>query len=90
MLSQGKLIGVIDSEHPDSNFYTEQDEQTLKVLASIAATEINSSSPFEKLQATVEQLEYSSKIQEVLFDIAELIFKTDSLADFYYQLHQCV
>ncbi|NMP32086.1 EAL domain-containing protein [Thalassotalea sp. M1531] len=90
MLSQGKLIGVIDSEHPDSNFYTEQDEQTLKVLASIAATKITSSRSFEKLQATVEQLEYSSKIQEVLFDIAELIFKTDSLADFYYQLHQCV
>ena len=90
MLASGRLVGVIDSEHPETNFYTPQHIRTLTAIAAIAATKILKQQALDQLQQTVEQLEYSSKIQHVLFEIAELIFQTDSLKEFYRRLHTCI
>lgn len=90
MISGSQLIGVIDSEHPDANFYNEQHQRTLVAIASIAATKVVEAQTMLKLQLSVEQLEYSSKIQDTLFEIAELIFQTDCIEAFYRRLHGCV
>ena len=87
LLDNETLVGVIDSEHSELNYYTENHVKTLVAIASIAATKISQNRALNKLQETVNKLEYSSKIQDALFEIAELIFETTSMADFYQQLH---
>jgi hypothetical protein len=44
----------------------------------------------EQLQHTIEKLVYSGKIQNTLFEIAELIFETSNMQDFYQRLHKCI
>ncbi|MCG9696780.1 GGDEF domain-containing protein [Shewanella sp. Isolate11] len=90
MIVEGEVVGVIDSEHPKKNFYTQQHEHIVMALASITAMKIHKAKTLVKLQNTIEELEYSSKIQDALFEIAELIFETDSLNAFYKRLHQCI
>lgn len=90
MLNQGQLIGVIDSEHPTVNYYTKEHQRTLEAIASIASTKLITSRNVIKLQHTISQLEYTSKIQNVLFEISELIFETDNLLNFYQRLHACI
>ncbi|WP_394205433.1 EAL domain-containing protein [Shewanella waksmanii] len=90
MLADGKVVGVIDSEHPDKDFYNKQHERTVFALASIAAVKIQKLQTLQQLQRTVKELEYSSKIQDSLFEIAEIIFETDSMSGFYQKLHSCI
>ncbi|WP_076411235.1 EAL domain-containing protein [Shewanella sp. UCD-KL12] len=90
MIVDGKVIGVIDSEHRLKGFYNQQHKKTLYAIASIAAMKISKNKTLNKLQHTIEELEYSSKIQDTLFEIAELIFETDSLKLFYQRLHACI
>lgn len=90
MIADGRVLGVIDSEHHELGFYSEQDQRTLVAIASITATKLVNNQTVAKLQDSVLQLEYSSKIQDTLFEIAELIFETDTLDSFYSRLHQCI
>jgi diguanylate cyclase (GGDEF)-like protein len=87
LLDNETLVGVIDSEHSDLNYYTENHVKTLVAIASIAATKISQNRALKKLQETVNKLEYSRKIQDALFEIAELIFETENMSEFYQQLH---
>lgn len=90
MVANGKLLGVIDSEHQQLGYYTPQHERTLVAIAAITATKLVNNQTVAKLQDSIEQLEYSSKIQDTLIEIAELIFATDSIAEFYQRLHLCI
>lgn len=87
LLDNDTLVGVIDSEHSELNYYTENHVKTLVAIASIAATKLSQNRALSKLQETVNKLEYSSKIQDALFEIAELIFETENMSEFYQQLH---
>lgn len=40
ILSEGKVIGIIDSEHPDRGFYSEQDLEIMKTIAAMASSKI--------------------------------------------------
>ncbi|MCL1041013.1 EAL domain-containing protein [Shewanella marisflavi] len=90
MLVDGEVIGVIDTEHPKKNFYTAQHEHILFALATITALKIHRANNLVSLQKRIEALEYTSKIQDTLFAIAEIIFETDSIKHFYSKLHQCI
>lgn len=87
MVVDGTLIGVIDSEHEDRGFYTAHHLRALVAIASMMATQISRFEMVEELESVVSKLEYSSKIQDSLFEIAELIFTTDTIEEFYQQLH---
>tara|TARA_R110002012_G_scaffold321931_1_gene552482 strand:+ start:15332 stop:17719 length:2388 start_codon:yes stop_codon:yes gene_type:complete len=90
ILYQDQLLGVIDSESAKVDFYTEFHLKTLTALASITAIKISQIIKVDGLEEIIENLEYSNKIQDALFEIAELIFKTESIEEFYQQLHQCI
>ncbi len=90
ILFKDQLLGVIDSEHTQVGFYTEYHLRTLTALASIAAIKISQIIKVDGLEEIIENLEYSNKIQDALFEIAELIFKTKSIDEFYQSLHQCI
>jgi len=82
-----RLIGVIDSEHPAKNFYDEEQLSTVVAIASMMATQISRFDMVNQLEKVIAKLEHSSKVQDSLFEIAELIFTTDNIDDFYQQLH---
>lgn len=50
ILSEGKVIGVIDSEHPEKNFYKEEDLQMLTTIAAMASTKIVEAKVQERLR----------------------------------------
>ncbi|MEW6981966.1 diguanylate cyclase [Colwelliaceae bacterium 6471] len=90
MIVEDKLIGVIDSEHHQENFFKIYHQHTLEAIASIAAIKIAQIQTVEQLKNSIKKLEHSQKLQDTLFDIAELIFETSSLHHFYQRLHQCI
>jgi PAS domain S-box-containing protein len=47
-----EVIGVIDSEHPEKNYFTEEDTNLLEAIASIAATSIQRSRTIQKIGFT--------------------------------------
>lgn len=61
IIHQGKVIGVLDSEHPDVGFFTEDHMQLLSTIASLASTRIDTALAMEKLQSTVEQLQSTER-----------------------------
>lgn len=56
IVRQGVVIGVVDSEHPDPGFYSEDDLQILTTIASMASTKIGRAMLLQELQETVERL----------------------------------
>ena len=90
MQVEGQFVGVIDSEHPDADFFTAKHEEILTAIASIAATKLLKTRVVDKLRSTVEQLEYNVKLQDTLFEIAELVYNTGSLKEFYQSVHRCI
>jgi len=90
MVVDGKLIGVIDSEHPQANFYDEEQLKVVMAIASMMATQISHFDMVIQLEQVIDKLEYSSKIQDSLFEIAELIFTTDNIQTFYKELHKAI
>ncbi len=60
---ENKVIGVIDSEHPDADFYTGEHLEIMTTIASMAATKIASALAIERLQDSVDELH---KVQEEL------------------------
>ncbi|MDH3689561.1 MAG: EAL domain-containing protein [Gammaproteobacteria bacterium] len=56
IVHEDRVIGVIDSEHTEANFYTEEHLEILTTIASMASTKIASAMIIERLNATVEQL----------------------------------
>ncbi|MEH6446723.1 MAG: diguanylate cyclase, partial [Oceanospirillaceae bacterium] len=87
---QEQLLAVVHSRHANAGFYTEYHLKTLTELASISAMKISQICKVDVLNETIENLEYSNKIQDALFDISEVTFKTKSTSEFYRHLHQCV
>jgi signal transduction histidine kinase len=57
---EGRLLGVIDSEHPDKNFYTREQLEILKIIASMSATKIQQAMVFDHLQIQTEKLKISN------------------------------
>ncbi|NQZ81117.1 MAG: diguanylate cyclase [Colwellia sp.] len=90
MMADDMFIGVIDSEHPDENFYDENHLKVVVTIASLLATKISNLKTIDSLRQAVAELEYNKKIQSSLFEIAELIFKSVDIDDFYRQLHDCI
>jgi len=59
LLSRGKAIGVIDSEHSEANFYTQKHLTLLSTLASITANKIIETKAFSQLEKLNDELQKS-------------------------------
>jgi two-component sensor histidine kinase/putative methionine-R-sulfoxide reductase with GAF domain len=70
----GKVIGVIDTEHPERNYYTQQHVDVLTTIASITATKIMQADAQNALQKHQDHLEElvrkrTSEIEEVIEEL---------------------
>ncbi|KAJ1516776.1 hypothetical protein HMI54_008267 [Coelomomyces lativittatus] len=57
---EDKLIGIIDSEHPDRNFFTLEQLEVLQIIASMSASKLIQTRVFESLQVQTERLKISN------------------------------
>src|SRR5690606_3986391 len=65
IIYENKVIGVIDSEHPQKNFFTDTHLRILKIIAALCSNKIVKARAEEELvQATITRLE-AEKIREV-------------------------
>ncbi|MCH2182584.1 MAG: ATP-binding protein [Mariniblastus sp.] len=71
ILLDGQCIGVIDSEHREIGFYTNQHVEILTTIASMTATKLSDALATEELKSTVEQLRIAQN--ELSRQTAELI-----------------
>ncbi|MCJ8319233.1 MAG: diguanylate cyclase [Colwellia sp.] len=90
MVIDGQLLGVIDSEHPDKGFYNRHKQRVIVAIASIIAVQISKIRMVTQLEDTIENLEYSRKVQNSLFGITEIIFESKSIKEFYTHLHHFI
>ncbi|PHR31679.1 MAG: hypothetical protein COA38_07680 [Fluviicola sp.] len=74
ILSQGKVIGIIDSEHLDRNFYSQQDVEILETVASLLSVKIDQALALERLANHKDDLEKRVKesTKELRMTIREL------------------
>lgn len=65
IMYQNKVIGVIDSEHPDRDFFTDTHRRILITIAALCSNKmIKAIAEEEKIKATVERME-AEKIKEI-------------------------
>lgn len=78
-----KVIGVVDSEHPEKNFYPADDLKILTTIASMTATKLMQAKNDEKLLEYQNNLEYlvRQKTNELNKTLTELKSQTLELTD---------
>jgi len=83
MIHDGKTIGVIDSEHPDRNFFPADDLSVLTTIASMTATKLVQAFYDQKIKDHQANLEYlvRAKTLELSKALTELRTQTIELTD---------
>lgn len=67
ILSDGEVIGVIDSEHPDANFFNQEHMDTLTTLANLASNRLkNAKAKRNQLKAEQETRDSERKLRTIL------------------------
>jgi K+-sensing histidine kinase KdpD len=84
MMHEGKAIGVIDSEHSQSHFYTERHVQILSMLASVASNKIIQSRAFALLDDNMRSLQHQK--EELMVKNAELEVVNTQLDEIIYSI----
>ena len=86
ILDGNRVIGVIDSEHPDKNFFTEQHLRLLTTVAAMATSKILHTRAAEQLQKHQEGLEtvITNKTAELRDSITRLQIINEDLESFAY------
>jgi len=69
---QGRIIGVLDSEHHAANFFSDEDVRLFTTIASLASTRIDTALAMERLEKTVQYLEQArSELEEQAEELRE-------------------
>lgn len=69
--SKGKVIGVIDSEHPEKHFYTEDDLEIMETIASMVSVKIDQARSREALENSQEELKLA--VEEKTIELKDTI-----------------
>ncbi len=85
-----QVLGVIDSEHPDANFFNEFHCRYLEILGGIIASKISFNSAIETLEKTNYTINKAKNLSDTLLLISELSYNSSSIEDFYLGLHKII
>lgn len=79
IIADGKVIGVIDSEHQQKNFFKEEHLTTLKTIANIAANRLkNALAKREQQRAEKELQESEEKFRKILHNAIDAVITIDN------------
>lgn len=70
---KGKMVGVLDSEHPERNFFNEQDFKMLTTIAAMVSTKI------EQARANDELMKYKENLELLIDQKTEELNKTNEI-----------
>lgn len=84
IIIDGKVIGVIDAEHPDPNYFNEQHLQSLNNIASLSAVTLQNALTKEQLEIQKDNLEIEIEARTEKLEIAltELQRSNEDLKNF--------
>lgn len=68
---KGEILGVIDSEHPDLNFFSEQDFKLLTTVAAMVSTKL------AQARATEELIQYKENLETIVSEKTEELEKAN-------------
>jgi len=85
-----KLLGVIDSEHSQANFYTEIHRQYFEILGHILASKITFNSNILKLKNSYSSLQKTKKLSDTFLQISELNYQSKTIERFYSGLQNII
>ena len=71
IISNGQVIGVIDSEHPEKNKFTIEDLETMTTIASMTSSKLTQAYAQEKLYKQQESLE--TQVNDKTQELKELV-----------------
>ena len=83
----GLVIGCINVESTELDFFDENDEKILTIMANQAAIAMENSKLFEKLQRELNERKRSEKLQKTILEIAECSQQSTDLKIFLKTLH---
>ena len=64
ILHEGRVVGVLDSEHPDPNFYSEEDVKLFTTIAALASTRLDAALALERLNLQASELREAREAAE--------------------------
>jgi PAS domain S-box-containing protein len=81
IISNGEVIGVIDSEHPDKNFFSKNDQETLETISGLISTRLKNAVNQEKLETARKSLiKLSTAVEQN--PVAVIITDTDGKIEY--------
>ncbi|MCG9760401.1 EAL domain-containing protein [Pseudoalteromonas sp. Isolate6] len=86
----GHLIGVIDCEHPESDYFTSAHLQILSTVAHLLSAKIHQLRTLENLQTTITQLHQAQNLEKSLLKIANITYRFENLEAFYDDLYKII
>lgn len=89
VMSGGQLLALLDCEHPQADFFANC-RALLEQVAEVLARKLEQLKGIADIKHSVAQLEYASRLQKALFNIASLSYNSENPQEFYRQLHHNV
>ncbi|MDG1655190.1 MAG: ATP-binding protein [Luminiphilus sp.] len=64
ILHEGRVVGVLDSEHPDRHFFSDEDVKLFTTIAALASTRLDAALALERLKRQAEELDTARRAAE--------------------------
>lgn len=64
ILHDGRVVGVLDSEHPEANFFSEEDVKLFSTIAALASTRLDTALALERLEIQASELREAREAAE--------------------------
>ncbi|MBQ4833265.1 GGDEF domain-containing protein [Pseudoalteromonas sp. MMG010] len=90
LIYKDKVLGVIDCEHHEKNYFTDEHLEILTTVSYLLSAKINQVRTVDDLKKTVSELNSAQKLENSLLQIANLTYKASELDTFFRSLHDIV
>ena len=90
LVYDGQVLGVIDCEHPEKDYYTADHLSILTTVASMLSAKIDQCKTVANLTDTINQLNYAQLLEKGMLQIANLSSDSQTMDSFYTGLHDIV
>lgn len=90
LVYEDTLLGVIDCEHPEADYFTDAHLQILSTVAHLLSAKIYQVRTLDHLTDTVSQLNQAQQLEQCLLKIANIAYKSADLNAFYDDLYQII